>query len=86
MTYNEFEHRLLPALAEAADQSPRGQCEARQVAETVLPGVKEHWVADAVRNYEQQGYLGPAIGRYMDGTIVLSISGNGRKAADKQRA
>ena len=59
MTYSNFEIRLLMALVDSADASERGQCEAFEVAETVLPQVKDQWVTDAVRYYEQRGYIGP---------------------------
>jgi hypothetical protein len=86
MTYSEFENRLLIGLVDATGATQRGQCEARQVAETVLPGAREQWVGDAVQVYDQQGYLGPAISRGLDGTIRLMISGEGRKAAERLRA
>jgi hypothetical protein len=86
MTYGEFENRLFVALVDATDAKQRGQCEALQVAETVLPGASEQWVRDAVQVYDQRGYLGPAISRGLDGTIRLMISGEGRKAAERLRA
>ena len=85
MTYSDFERRLLMALVDAADASERGQCEALDVAETVLPQVKDQWVSDAVRSYEQRGYIGP-ISRPLDGRIFLMISGEGRKAAESLKA
>jgi hypothetical protein len=84
--YTEFELRFLLALVDAADAAERGQCEAFQVARAVLPQVKEQWVRDAVRSYEQQGYLGPAISRPLDGRIILTISGKARKATESLRA
>jgi hypothetical protein len=84
--YTEFELRFLLALVDAADAAERGQCEAFQVARAVLPQVKEQWVRDAGRSYEQQGYLGPAISRPLDGRIILTISGKARKATESLRA
>ena len=86
MTYSDFEKRLFIALVDTADATQRGQCEALHVAETLLPGVKGQWVGDAVRGYEQLGYLGPAISRGLNGTTGLMISGEGRKAAESLRA
>ena len=86
MTYSEFDVRLLLALVDAADATEGGQCEAFQVAETVLPQVKDQWVRDAVRGYEQHGYLGPAVSRPLDRRIILTISGEARKAAESLRA
>ena len=85
MTYRDFEIRLLMALVDSADASERGQCEAFDVAETVLPRVKDQWVSDAVRSYEQRGYIG-LISRPLEGRIVLTISGEGRKAAESLKA
>ena len=50
MTYSDFEIRLLMALVDSADASERGQCEAFDVAESVLPQVKDQWVSDAVQS------------------------------------
>jgi hypothetical protein len=69
----------------AADASERGQCEASGVAKTVLPQVKDQWVTDAVQSYEQRGYIG-MISRPLDGRIVLTISGEGRKSAESLKA
>ena len=85
MTYSNFEIRLLMALVDSADASERGQCEAFEVAETVLPQVKDQWVSDAVRSYEQGGYIG-LISRPLERRIVLTISGEGRKAAESLKA
>ncbi len=85
MTYSEFEVRLLLALVDAADATERGQCNALQVAKTVLPQVQDQWVRDAVRNYEQKGCLG-LISRSVEGGINLTISGEARKAAESLRA
>jgi len=41
---------------------------------------------DAVRSYEQQGYLGPAISRPLDGRIILMVSGEARKATENLKA
>ena len=81
ITYREFEMRLLLALVDAADATERGQCEAFQVAQTVVPQVKEQWVRDAVQSYERQGYLGP-VSRPLDGRIIVMISGEARKATE----
>jgi hypothetical protein len=86
LTYSEFEVRLLLALVDAADATDRGQCEAFQVAQTILPQVKDQWVRDAAQSYEQKGYLGPAISRPLDGRIILTISGEARKAAEALNA
>jgi hypothetical protein len=87
MTYSEFEIRLLLALVDAADATERGQCEAFQVAQTVLPQVKEQWVRDAVRSYEQKGYLGPTMSRQLGGgKIILTISGEARKITENLKA
>jgi hypothetical protein len=85
MTYSDFEIRLLMAIVDSADASERGQCEAFDVAETVLPQVKDQWVSDAVRSYEQRGYIG-LISRPLERRIVLTISGEGRKAAESLKA
>jgi hypothetical protein len=85
MTYSDFEIRLLMALVDSADASERGQCEAFDVAETVLPQANDQWVSDAVRSYEQRGYIGP-ISRPLERRIVLMISGEGRKAAENLKA
>jgi hypothetical protein len=85
MTYSDFEIRLLMALVDSADASERGQCEAFDVAETVLPQVKDQWVSDAVRSYKQRGYIG-LISRPLERRIVLTISGEGRKAAESLKA
>jgi hypothetical protein len=85
MTYSNFEIRLLMALVDSADASERGQCEAFEVAETVLPQVKDQWVSDAVRSYEQGGYI-VLISRPLERRIVLTISGEGRKAAESLKA
>jgi hypothetical protein len=85
MTYSDFEIRLLMALVDSADASERGQCEAFDVAETVLPQVKDQWVSGAVRSYEQRGYIG-LISRPLERRIVLTISGEGRKAAESLKA
>ena len=55
MTYSDFEILLLMALFDSADASERGQCEAFDVAETVLPQVKDQWVSDAVRSLVRIG-------------------------------
>ena len=86
MTYSEFEIRLLLALVDAADATDHGQCEAFEVAQTVLPQAKEQWVRNAVQSYEQQHYLGPAISRPLDGRIILTISGDARKATESLKA
>jgi hypothetical protein len=85
MTYSEFEKGLLIALADAANATARGQVGAHPVAETVFPGVQDQWVKDAVRAYEEDGYLGP-ISRRLDGSIHLMLSGDGRREADRLRS
>jgi hypothetical protein len=82
----EFEIRFLLALVDAADAAERGQCEAFEVTQAVLPQVKEQWVRDAVRSYQQQGYLGPVGSRPLDGRIILTISAEARKATESLKA
>jgi DNA-binding MarR family transcriptional regulator len=86
MSYSDFEIRLLIALVDSADASERGQCEAFDVAETVLPQVNDQWVSDAVRSYEQRGYIG-LISRPLERRLVfLTISSESRKAAESLKA
>jgi hypothetical protein len=42
-------------------------------------------VSDAVENYEKRGYIG-LISRPIQGPIILTISGEGRKAAESLKA
>jgi hypothetical protein len=56
------------------------------VAETVLPHVNEQWVRDAAREFEQEGYFGPAVSRTLDGQISLTVSAKARKEAESLRA
>jgi hypothetical protein len=87
MTYTEFEMQFLVALVDAADSTERGQCEAFSVAETVLPGVDERWVRDAVNRFDQEKYFDPVIKELgPEGKILMMISGEGRKAADRVKA
>jgi hypothetical protein len=87
MTYHEFETRFLPVLVDAADSTERGRCEAFSLARTFWPQVKEQWVRDAVRSYEQRGYLGPHITRSISPVeLIVTISGEGRKAAESLKA
>jgi len=85
MTYSEFETRLFLALVDASDATERGQCEAFEVAKTVWSQAPDQWVRDAVMIYEQKGYTG-LISRPVEGGISLTVSGNGRSAADNLRA
>jgi len=52
------------------------------VAETVLPQVKDQWVNDAVRSYEQRGYIGP-ISRPLERTNRFDDFGRRPKSGGK---
>jgi hypothetical protein len=86
MTYHAFENLLLLALLDAADASDHGLCEAFRAAGTVLPQVKDQWVRDAVRSYEQRNYLRIIFRPLEERLIHLQISGEARKAAERLRA
>jgi hypothetical protein len=87
MNYTQFAEKFLVALVDAADATQHGQCDALQVAKTVLPQVSDQqvidrWARDAVREYKQQGYLG-LISQPVQGGITLTISGRGRREAER---
>jgi hypothetical protein len=87
MNYTQFAEKFLVALVDAADATQRGQCDALQVAKAFLPQVIDQqvidqWARDAVREYEQQRYVGP-ISRPVEGGIILKILGRGRREAER---
>lgn len=85
MTYSEFETRLFLALVDASGATNHEQCSAFEVANTVLPQAPDQWVRNAVKVYENNGWLNN-ISRPVEHGIYLTISGNGRRAVDNLRA
>jgi copper(I)-binding protein len=84
MTYSDFETRLLLALAAtAADGS---QPSAFVVAATVAPQVNAQWVRDAVLSFEQRGYFHRVVRPMYVSAIFMTITAEGRKAAEKLSA
>jgi hypothetical protein len=85
MIYSEFEDVFLLALVDGADANGRGQCDAFKVVRSVLPEVGDEWVYSAVDRYDQQGYVGLRHSA-LSGEIILTMSGNARRAADRVKA
>jgi hypothetical protein len=81
MTYSDFETRLLLALAAAATDG--SQPSAFVVAATVAPQVNAQWVRDAVRSFVQRGYFQTTVLPTHTSAIFMTITAEGRKAAEK---
>jgi hypothetical protein len=76
---SEFEKQFFVAMAHA--EVDHGQCEAFQVAASV-PQATPLKVRDAVETYVQRGWLRTVIRSTEGTTITLSLSAEGRKAAE----
>ena len=83
MTYTEFETALFRAIAQAEGTAPRGQVNVLYNAESVMPGVSQDWVLDAVKTYEGQGWLGNVVRAISPVNILVTLSGTGRKVGER---
>ena len=82
MNYRTFEPSLFERIVQAEQTSARGQVDVGPLAEAILPGVTDEWVTEAVRAYEARGWLNK-VRRYVPNTIIVTLSGLGRKAAGR---
>jgi hypothetical protein len=87
MTYSQFEDELLVASVQTADAAiaanpnSHGQVDASTVAESVLPGVSERWVRDAVKSFESNGWVYNVVVP-LSGGVVFMVTGPGRRKAE----
>jgi DNA-binding MarR family transcriptional regulator len=56
------------------------------VAATVAPQVNAQWVRDAVLSFEQRGYFHRVVRPMYVSAIFMTITAEGRKAAEKLSA
>ncbi len=83
MRYGEFEDALLGGMVEEADRGSRGQAELKTVAAKIEPQLPEQWVYDAVHNFKRQGYVSNVSIAMGNGPIVVTVTGAGRRAAER---
>lgn len=87
LTYSEYEDALLLAIVEAADYGAaggnrRGQVEVFEAAEHAGLERKEQWIRDAVRSFENQGFVFNVVRPLMQQETWLMVTAEGRKHAE----
>jgi hypothetical protein len=88
MTYTQFEDELLVELVRVADANlaanpnSHGQVDALVVGKQLLSTINEQWINDAVRGFEQAGYVRNVSRPLSGATLFLMVTGEGRRHAE----
>jgi hypothetical protein len=89
-TYSEYENALFLAIIEAeaygaAGANSKGQVDVFEAAREAGLDLKENWARDAVRSFEDCGWVWNVVRPIGPSTIFLMVTSEGRKEAERRQ-